>query len=84
MMVSMSGIVVYSSPTGNCQPCRATVRMLDRIGAEYTEVKADACTAEALRAEGWRSFPVVKTPDGDWEGYRPDLCKALQRSADAA
>lgn len=73
-------VVVYSSPSGHCQPCRITKKLLDKLGVRYLDIQSDACTAEALRTEGWRSFPVVKTPDGDWEGYRPDLCRALVES----
>lgn len=75
-------------------PCKRTKDLLGRAGVVFTEHDVDASpeAAEAVRALGYTSVPVVTValPDGvdHWSGYRPDQITALtylagQETADA-
>lgn len=78
----MDNVTVYSQP--GCMPCKATMRMLDRLGIEYThtDVTTDDAAAAHLVADGWNGTPVVEvTRAGEvvaaWSGLRPDALTAL-------
>ncbi len=69
-------ITVYSRP--DCQPCKATKRKLEQLGAEYTviDVTEDPDALTLIRDLGYLQAPVIVVRDGDeethWGGYAPD------------
>ncbi|MBF6538153.1 glutaredoxin family protein [Nocardia farcinica] len=68
-------ITVYTRP--NCQPCKATKKKLDQLGAVYTlvDVTEDAEARDAIRALGYKQAPVVVAGDQHWSGFSPDNLK---------
>lgn len=68
----MPSITVYSRP--NCQPCKATKRQLDRLGADYTviDVTEDEAALDFIRGLGYSQAPVVVAGDHHWAGFSPD------------
>lgn len=75
-------VVLFTQP--GCMPCRATARALDRRGVLFTtvDITRDEGAAEALRAAGWASTPVVRVEqDGrvvaEWSGLRVDAIDML-------
>lgn len=79
-------ITVYSKT--DCQQCRATKRLLDRLGAPFNvvDVNEDRDAAEYLANLGYKSVPVVivekRTGIDHWFGYRPDSLKRAAGNAD--
>lgn len=74
----MSGITLLSKPA--CVQCNATVRSLDKAGAEYAKIDMSQ-EVEALdlaRSLGYQQAPVVliKNEDGKitdhWSGFNPE------------
>ena len=77
----MKHITVFHQP--NCQPCRLTMRMLDKLGAAYVSRPLDDGSSEAervlnnARALGMTSAPIVEVRDEHGtltrtlSGYRP-------------
>lgn len=77
----MQHITVFHQP--NCQPCRLTMRMLDKLGAVYVSRPLDDGSLEAervlnnARALGMTSAPIVEVRDEHGtltrtlSGYRP-------------
>lgn len=74
----MPEVTLYTQ--AGCGACIATKAYLDRHSLPYSviDVTSDEDTREALRDEGWRSMPVLKTNQGDFSGYRPGALKALR------
>jgi glutaredoxin-like protein NrdH len=70
--------IVYTK--NNCQPCRATKRMLTERGVPFREVNVDEVPSvrEDLIAEGFLASPVVFPSHGEkWAGFDPDRIQAL-------
>lgn len=77
----MQYIAVFHQP--NCQPCRLTMLMLDKLGAAYVSRPLDDGSPEAervlnnARALGMTSAPIVEVRDEHGiltrtlSGYRP-------------
>lgn len=77
----MKHITVFHQP--NCQPCRLTMWMLDKLGAPYAIRPLDDGSPEAervlnnARALGMTSAPIVEVRDESGtivrtlSGYRP-------------
>ena len=77
----MQHITVFHQP--NCQPCRLTMRMLDKLGAAYASRPLDEGGPEVeralnnARALGMTSAPIVEVRDESGalvrtlSGYRP-------------
>lgn len=77
----MQHITVFHQP--NCQPCRLTMKMLDKLGAAYVSRPLDDGSREAeqvlnnARALGMTSAPIVEVRDESGilvrtlSGYRP-------------
>ncbi len=71
-------ITVYSKP--NCQPCKATMRWLDKRGIIYrtVDVTQSPDDLEAVKALGFQESPVVIVSSGDpeldlmWSGFDPN------------
>ncbi|MFC4128904.1 glutaredoxin family protein [Nocardia rhizosphaerae] len=63
---------MYTQP--DCQPCKATKRTLDKLGAEYTliDVTEEPDAIDAIRALGYQQTPVVVVGDEHWSGHRPE------------
>lgn len=86
----MQYITVFHQP--NCQPCRLTMMMLDKLGASYVSRPLDDGSPEAervlnnARALGMTSAPIVEVRDESGtlvraiSGYDP---KALREIAEA-
>lgn len=72
----MTTITVYTRP--DCQPCKATKKKLEQLGADYTvvDVTEDADALDLIRDLGYLQAPVTVVRDGDdeihWGGYAPD------------
>ncbi|MFC4373357.1 glutaredoxin domain-containing protein [Nocardia halotolerans] len=71
---------MYTQP--DCQPCNATKRTLDKLGAEYTliDITDNPDAYDTIRELGYQQTPVVVTNDLHWSGHRPDH---LRRAANA-
>ena len=77
----MQHITVFHQP--NCQPCRLTMWMLDKLGATYDSRPLDDGSREAervlnsARALGMTSAPIVEVRNESgtlvrmFSGYRP-------------
>lgn len=89
----MHHIIVFCLP--NCQPCRLTVMMLDKLGATYVRrpLNDGSLGAEqALRnakALGMTSAPIIEVRDEYGKllrmlsGYRPADLKEIARTTEA-
>lgn len=74
----MSGITLLSKPS--CVQCNATVRTLDKSGAEYAKVdmSQEFEALELARSLGYQQAPVVLIKDENgtitdhWSGYNPE------------
>ncbi|WP_280389814.1 glutaredoxin family protein [Nocardia wallacei] len=80
----MPQITVYSRP--NCQPCRMTIRQLEKLGAPYVKVDVteDSEAAERIKALGYLQAPVVVVGDEHWSGFKPQkIAWAAQHVADS-
>nr|DAU92759.1 MAG TPA: NrdH [Caudoviricetes sp.] len=83
----MQHITVFHQP--NCQPCRLTMRMLDKLGAAYVSRPLDDGSLEAervlnnARALGMTSAPIVEVRDEHGtltrtlSGYRPEELREI-------
>lgn len=77
----MKHITVFHQP--NCQPCRLTMKMLDKLGAPYDSRSLDDGSPESAlalsnaKALGMTSAPLVEVRDESGtivrtlSGYRP-------------
>lgn len=77
----MKHITVFHQP--NCQPCRLTKKMLDKLGAPYDSRSLDDGSPESAlalsnaKALGMTSAPIVEVRDDSGtlvrtlSGYRP-------------
>ncbi|WP_280357092.1 glutaredoxin family protein [Nocardia otitidiscaviarum] len=80
----MPEITVYSRP--GCQPCKATVKKLELLGAPYTKVDVtqDDRAREQMLELGYKTAPVVVVGDVHWGGFSPDKLEwAARHVADA-
>lgn len=87
----MQYITVFHRP--NCQPCRLTMRMLDKLGAAYVRRPLDDGSPEAervlnnARALGMTSAPIVEVRDEygtltcTLSGYRPAELREIAEAA---
>lgn len=69
-------IFVYTAPS--CAQCKMVKRFLDKAGKPYQEI--DGTIEEirdALKEEGFGSFPVVKQGAIAFAGFRPDELRKL-------
>lgn len=77
----MDHVTIFHQP--NCQPCRLTMRMLDKLGATYASRPLDEGSPEVeralnnARALGMTSAPIVEVRNESgtlvrtFSGYRP-------------
>lgn len=74
-------ITVYSKPS--CVQCDATKRALNKQGLDYEviDMSLDLEALEFVKSLGYVQAPVVMAGDEHWSGYRPDLIKALAKTA---
>nr|DAS47909.1 MAG TPA: NrdH [Caudoviricetes sp.] len=87
----MQHITVFHQP--NCQPCRLTMKMLDKLGATYDSRSLDDGNPEAervlnnARALGMTSAPIVEVRDESGtlvrtlSGYRPAELREIAGAA---
>ena len=87
----MQHITVFHQP--NCQPCRLTMKMLDKLGATYVSHPLDDGSLEAeqailnAKALGLTSAPIVevRTESGTLvrtlSGYRPAELREIAEAA---
>lgn len=79
----MTDITVYSRP--NCEPCKATIRKLNSLGARYEKVDLteDPDALDYVKSLGYSGAPVVVAGDVHWAGFSPDkIAKAVNDGAD--
>lgn len=78
----MPEITVYSRP--DCQPCKATIRKLNELGADYQKVNLteDPEALDYVKSLGYTGAPVVVAGERHWAGYSPD--KIMKAVADGA
>lgn len=88
----MNYITVFHRP--NCQPCRLTMKMLDKLGATYVARPLDDGSPEAERvlrkakALALTSAPLVEVRDELGElirtlsGYRPADLREIARTTE--
>ena len=87
----MQHITVFHRP--NCQPCRLTLKMLDKLGATYVARTLDdgsPAAEQALnnaRVLGLTSAPIVEVRSGHGDllrtlsGYRPAELREIAEAA---
>ena len=77
-------VALYCRP--RCAACAALSRWLDERGVRWVmrDVTADAGAAERVTRLGYRSLPVVETPDGRsaWGGDLDAVAELLDRRPD--
>ena len=61
--------------TKNCAKCRLTERLFKVANVDFEVVKPHNSDIQRFREQGFKSYPVVETPDRSWCGFRPDLIK---------
>ena len=68
--------------TKGCVQCRSTKRALEKEGIDFEEIILgdDSPLRDQLINEGFSALPVVKTPEGNWSGFRLDRIKNLKES----
>lgn len=77
-----SAVTVYTTGP-ECHKCNLTKSQLAKGGVEFTEVRVDLdkVTADAVKARGYLTSPVVHVAgDGDglwWEDFRIDKVRWL-------
>ncbi|WP_330983874.1 MULTISPECIES: glutaredoxin-like protein NrdH [Enterobacterales] len=77
-------ITIYTR--NNCVQCHATKRAMESRGFDFEMINIDhhPDAADTLRAQGFRSLPVVIAGDVSWSGFRPDMINRLRPEAIAA
>lgn len=74
-------LTVYTTP--ECPGCKLTKNQLAKNGIDFREIDVTT-NSEAramLAAAGFKTAPVIQTPDGEMTGgYRPDRIKAIINS----
>lgn len=84
----MTEIIVYSKP--KCVQCDATIRKLDKLGADYrkVDVTEDPEALARIKALGYLEAPVVVVGDENWSGFKPHhlewAAKFIAEETDAA
>lgn len=59
-------ITLYSN---DCAVCKMVKAKLDSENRRYDLIKVSPDTVSTLKAEGFRSMPVMKKGDMAWEGH---------------
>ncbi len=77
-------ITIYTR--NDCVQCHATKRAMESRGVAFEMVNVDHCpdAADTLRAQGFRSLPVVVAGETSWSGFRPDMINRLRPDAAAS
>ena len=70
-------ITVYSNP--NCVQCEQTKRYLSLKGLEFQSkmIQDSPEIMPLIEEKGYRSAPVVVTPDDSWSGFRLEKLASL-------
>ena len=70
-------ITVYSNP--NCVQCEQTKRYLSLKGLEFESkmIQDSPEIMPLIEEKGYRSAPVVVTPDDSWSGFRLEKLSSL-------
>ncbi len=70
-------ITVFSKSV--CSQCDSTKALLDQLELEYDVINIEETPGalDQLKAAGFRSAPVVVTPNGAWGGHNEDKIRAL-------
>jgi glutaredoxin-like protein NrdH len=83
----MSEVTFTVYTRDHCQPCKATLRKLEKHGLSYTtrNTSHDEAAAQFLRDAGYKQAPVVIASDGqEWTDFRPDIIQAYADAQEAA
>lgn len=77
-------ITIYTR--NDCVQCHATKRAMESKGVAFEMVNIDhhPDAADTLRAQGFRSLPVVVAGETSWSGFRPDMINRLRPDAAAS
>lgn len=77
-------ITIYTKD--NCLQCHATQRAMTSRGVIFDAINVDRHpdAADTLRAQGFRSLPVVIAGDLRWSGFRPDMINRLPAQREAS
>jgi glutaredoxin-like protein NrdH len=67
-------VTVYTKP--DCAQCDLTKAVLERNGIRYGTANIYD-HLDHITSLGYRSAPVVETPDTSWAGFQPDRIKDL-------
>lgn len=73
-------VKVYS--TEDCQRCRATVRLLKKLGVDHEDILTtgnEEARQEAL-SYGHLTSPVVVWGDSNWSGFRPEKIHEMSQA----
>ncbi len=70
-------ITVYSNP--NCVQCEQTKRYLSLKGLKFESkmIQDSPEVMPLIEEKGYRSAPVVVTPDDSWSGFRLEKLASL-------
>lgn len=68
----MATTIVFSK--NNCSQCDATKADLKALNVEFDEINLDDNPSylPTLKEKGFRSAPVVMTPEASWAGYNKE------------
>jgi glutaredoxin-like protein NrdH len=74
-------ITVYTKP--GCVQCRATIRVLEHAGLDFTAVDVTTNTQarDFVMSLGYLHAPVVVADSVHWSGFRPDRISDLTDGA---
>ena len=70
-------VQLFTKP--NCQPCKATKRVLNSKGVPYEEIdmSTNEDAREMVKRMGFMQAPVIITDDDSWSGFNPAKLGAL-------
>lgn len=77
-------ITVYTSPS--CVQCEQTKKYLTSKELDYTvvDLSENQEAMDMVQELGFKSAPVVVSPEGNWSGFRPDIMARLAEARLAA
>lgn len=73
----MADVTVYTKTV--CGECDKTKALLDELNVEYDVINIEETEGvlQQLKDAGFRSAPVVVTPNGAWGGHKEEKIREL-------
>lgn len=70
-------VTVITMP--NCSACKASIRVLDKLGVQYNKVDIteNPDLLDQIKSLGHVQAPVIIAGDDSWSGFRPDRIREL-------